>query len=146
MGALTIVDTEVAPDAGGDKYMGTIGTVAITAGMAVYLSTADNKLYPADANVSVATAEAIGIALNTGTEGQPCEVQRGGDVYLGATANPTPGVLYVLGDADGKIHPATDLTTGWYATVLGVAMNPGVANIHQYRLRLHVIASRHIHA
>lgn len=146
MAALTIDSTQVAPDTGGDTYNGIVGTDAITAGMSVYLNADDSKLYPADANASVAAASAIGVALNDGTEGQPCKVQRGGDVYLGAMANPTPGVVYVVGAAPGDIAPATDLTTGWYTTILGTGMNAGVANAHQYRLRLHVLASRHLHA
>jgi hypothetical protein len=129
---------EVLPDTSGDIYSGIAG-VAVTAGMAVYLNASTSKIAPADANLSLAAAAAIGIALNGAAPGQTVRVQRSGDVTLGATAAPAVGTVYVVSSNAGGIAPAADLGSAWYATVLGVGMAGS-------KLRLHVFASGHVRA
>lgn len=73
----------------------------------------------ADANASITTAAAKGIALNGGAVGQPVRVFLLGDLTCDGL---TAGVVYVVSANAGKVAPAADITTGWFVTVLGVAL------------------------
>lgn len=123
MAALTItVGQVISPtDGSGNFTSGTAG-VDITAGQSVYLDSATNTIKLADSNASQATAQAIGIATHGALTGQPIRVQggRGGYLTLGAGAAPAVGMVYMVGATAGSIVPHADLTTGDYATVLGV--------------------------
>jgi len=103
----------------GTKKGGTYGDT-ITAGMPLYQDASDSDhLKPADAEDTAAKAVCIGIALNNGADGQPGSYAPSGSVVnLGVTL--TVGTIYVL-SAAGKIAPSTDLASGDYVTVLGVA-------------------------
>ena len=70
--------------------------------------------------MSAAMADVRGIALNTAAVNQPLRIQRTGRVTLGATAAPIVGQLYILSTHSGKTAPASDLTSTWHTTLLGV--------------------------
>lgn len=95
----------------------------VTAGQLVYKDTADGRFRVADAN-SAHTAPVVtlyGMALNGGSSGAAVAVLRGGVVNPGATL--VAGQTYVLSatSGGGNIAPVTDLTTGWWTNILGVA-------------------------
>ena len=91
----------------------------ITAGQVVYLDSTDSdkaKLADADA---VASAAAVGIALNGASSGQPVVVQKSGNINPGGT--PTNGAVYCVSTTAGGIAPAADLLTADFKTSLGVS-------------------------
>lgn len=119
--ALTITTTAVVPGSGAVIRTAVAGE-AITIGMAVYIRDSDGKLYKSDANDSSTPDNLIdGVAISTATAaGQHITYQVGGTLAFGAIL--TAGMLYVSGAGTaGDINPATDLTTGWYTNVIGVA-------------------------
>lgn len=98
---------------------GTAGAT-ITAGQAVYLDETDNKFKLADADNTATTAAVRGIALNGASDGQPIKVASSGVLNMGATL--TVGTIYVLSGTAGGVCPASDLTSGDYVSLLGVAI------------------------
>lgn len=88
----------------------------ITAGMAVRKD-ASNEIIAAT-NTSAANANVYGIALNGASDGQPVEVQKSGNIDLGAAL--AVGKIYVL-SASGAISPVDDVDTADFVTVIGVA-------------------------
>lgn len=126
MAALTITAANVI-SSGGTTRTGTAGA-AITAGQAVYLDAADGKYKLASANSGTAAARVpVGIALNNAANGQPVTVQSDGQITIGAAL--APGATYYSSATAGGISPAADLTTGWYPTVLGLAVSATVLDI-----------------
>lgn len=102
---------------GNIRYVTAGGTV--TAGMPVYSDADDSNSYkPADADAQ-ASADAVGIALNNASDGQPLAVLTEGEINVGATL--VVGTIYVVSTGAGAICPAADLAAGDYVTVLGVA-------------------------
>lgn len=98
----------------------------ITAGQVVYLNSS-GTVAPADANASAATAAVLGIAENGGGAGQRISVITADPaLVIGATV--AVGDILVLSATAGGIAPAADLTTGHYATVLGVAVSTTAIN------------------
>jgi len=97
---------------------------AITQGKPVYLdSTGLWQL--ADANLSAAAAGSagnVGIALNTTTAiNQDISVLVGGSWNPGATV--AVGTTYIVSATNtGAIAPDADAVSGWYKTILGVAV------------------------
>lgn len=89
----------------------------ITQGQPVYINSSDKEAYRADADASLAAAAAVGIALNSASNGQPIKYQTGGTITLGTG---TEGVVYCVSATAGGIAPVSDLTTGDYVTILGV--------------------------
>jgi hypothetical protein len=106
---------------------GTIATVkpvvfgaTITAGKAIVKDPATNKYVLADNNHATAALRVHdGIALNGGGDGQPGDMQVGGDINMGATL--TPGVSYWLSDTAGGVCPYADVGSGERAVLVGVA-------------------------
>lgn len=97
---------------------------AVTQGMPVYLNTSDGEYYKADANASSTTAQAAGIALTPGGDGERgVIVTSSSGIDLGATL--TVGTTYVVSATAGAIAPIADLTTNDYVTVLGTATAAG---------------------
>ena len=98
----------------------------ITAGQVVYLNSS-GTVAPADANASAATAAVLGLAENGGGAGQRISViTQDPALVIGATV--AVGDILVLSATAGGIAPAADLTTGHYATVLGVAVSTTAIN------------------
>jgi hypothetical protein len=124
MADITITAANVLMSANGKSATGIAGET-ITAGQTLYLNSADNRLYKADANASIATADCVGIALGGGAAGQPItycyedpNFTPGGTLSLAAAAD---SGVYVLSATAGGIAPMDDLAAGMYPCVLGVA-------------------------
>jgi hypothetical protein len=129
MAAITITAANVAPS--GTSYNTETGTAgaSITAGQPLYKDTGDaNKLKLADANASSLTATVAGIALHAAASGQPITYQNSGSISIGATV--VAGTIYVAGATAGEINPASDLTTGWRTSILGVATSSSVIRLN----------------
>lgn len=129
MADLTITAANVQPSDGYSYVDGTAGET-LTQGVVVYLKESDTRYWKADCTTSVATARAAGIVLTGASAGQPVKVLTGGTITIGATIG--VGTIYIL-STTGLIAPYTDLATGDYVTVLGVA-----ATASQLSVRLHV--------
>lgn len=128
MAEVSITPGNVVPGADADYYRGTAGGT-ITAGVVVYLDEIDNRLKPADANVTVVEAEVKGIALHAASAGQPLRVQTRGSMTIGGTV--TLSTIYILGAGGaGGIAPAADLASGWYTSILGVATSASVLQVN----------------
>lgn len=98
----------------------------VTAGKALYRDSADNKYKLADADAE-ATAACDGIALTGGADGQPIIIARpslGGTINLGATL--AVGQTYVVSTTAGGIAPISDLGSGDFATIIGVATSTSI--------------------
>lgn len=126
MADLSITAGSVVPIASGSAYdtrsARGIAGATITAGQTLYIDTAaSNTLKLADANASAATALVAGIALCGASSGQPVEYAVGGDLTFNAAF--TQGLIYINSTTAGAIAPHTDLATGNYTTVLGVAVS-----------------------
>ncbi len=128
MADLVITPANVLSQPGANASEGTAG-VAITAGQMLYKNASDGKMYLADANLSLAAATALGIALHAAAIGQPIRYQIAGDIALGAIL--TVGAIYVLSatDASGAIAPAADLASGWFPMVVGIAWSTSVMTL-----------------
>lgn len=120
MADLSITAAQVLAGSDADIYDGIAGE-AVTAGQALYIATANNRLYKADANFQ-SKANVKGIALEGAAAGQPVSVQTKGTITLGAGAAPPVGTVYWLSETAGGIAPFVDLDSGaMYGTYLGTA-------------------------
>lgn len=128
MADLTITPANVIAQAGANASEGTAG-VAITAGQMLYKNASDGKMYLADANLSLAAATALGVALHAAAVGQPIRYAISGDVAFGAIL--TVGAIYVLSatDSSGAIAPVADLASGWFPMVVGIAWSTSVMTL-----------------
>lgn len=117
---VVITATDVVKGAEFSKANGTAGGT-ITAGMPLYKDTADQRMKPADCNLSDLASTVEGISLHGATNGQPIEYQTSGLITLSAVL--TLGKVYVASATAGGIAPVADLTTGWRTSILGVAVS-----------------------
>lgn len=104
--------------------VGTAGAT-ITQGQALFAdATASNALKPADAT-SVAKANAVGIALNAASSGQPVTYATGGQVTFGSGL--TRGTVYMVSATagGGNLCPFADLVGGNFPTIVGIATAAG---------------------
>lgn len=124
MADLTITPADVAAVLGPAviKYAGE----AITAGEAVYIDLTTSKLMRASADALV-TAEAAGIAMNSGALGQPIVYQSYGTITIGATL--ATGTAYYVSATAGGICLESDIATGDYPTLLGFAVSTTVLSV-----------------
>ena len=119
---IVITPANVIKGAGAGIAIGTAGAT-ITAGQAVALNNS-NQYILAQANL-VNTAAVVGIALDGASAGQPLEILTSGSITIGGTV--VSGQVYVLAaDNPGAIAPVTDLVTGNYTSVIGVANSSSV--------------------
>lgn len=111
---------------------GTYGAT-VTAGQTVYADpTDDNRYKLADADSATAAVRATaGIALNSGSAGQPADILESGRYNPGATV--TVGTIYVQSDTPGGIMPAADLEAGDYVTVLGIGVSASQIDVSIHR-------------
>ena len=100
----------------------------VTQGQPLYLNTADNEYYKADANASSTTAAAAGIAILPGGDGEYGIIATSGYIDLGATL--AVGQTYCVSATAGGIAPLADLTTGDYPCILGIAETTGKLKIN----------------
>ena len=136
MADLSITASEVQPGTGMQKVPGTAGA-AVTAGHPVYKDTSDsNKLKPCDADSSLTTATAVGIALHAAQDGQPLDYAESGRLTLGASAGVVDGEVYLVSATEGAIMPVGDLAVGDYTCLLGIGSgNDIVLSIKQGRVQ-----------
>lgn len=127
MADLTITAANVAAGANSTSVHGVAGAT-ITAGQAVYLDSTTGTYKLCDANAS-GTASCDGIALNGAASGQPLKVLTEGLITIGGTV--AVGTIYVVSETAGGICPSTDLATGEYVSVIGVATTTGIINVHR---------------
>ena len=132
MADLTITAANVVKGATAKVLQGTYGAT-VTAGQTVYADAADNgRFKPADADAATAAARATaGIALNSGSAGQPADIQTDGLITIGGTV--TVGEIYVQSATPGGIAPAADLVTGDSVTVLGVGVSASQIDLNIHR-------------
>lgn len=122
MAALAPTPANVVPGADA-TYHDALAGEAIDAGEACYIDESDaSKAKLADANASETTAKRKGVAVNSAGAGQPVRIATGGTV---AGFGAVQGTIYVLGATPGAIHPAADLVTGWYVSIVGVGTSTG---------------------
>lgn len=127
MADLSITAANVVAGTNASRDRGTAGET-IAAGKAVYKSSTANKWMLADSNSVTAEARhAIGIALNGASLNQPVDVQKGGDITIGATL--TAGMALYLSDTPGGICPLADVGSGEYVCLLGLASSTTVLAI-----------------
>lgn len=111
----------------------TIGTgyygETITAGMTLYKKTSDGLYYKADANVTTAEAECVGIALNGGSAGQPASFATGGSVTLGTVTGGAAGLVVVVSATAGGLAPDADISSGQYLSLVGVMTSATVLKL-----------------
>lgn len=106
---------------------------AITQGMPVYLLSTDSKHYQCDADLTAVEAACVGIALTPAATDEYFLIAKPGTtIDLGATL--TVGQAYAVSATKGAIAPLSDLSTGAYPTILGVATTSG-------KLPLDILAS-----
>ena len=97
-----------------------VAGATITAGQLVYVDTANSnvlKLAQADGTALEATVK--GIAMCSGSAGQPITVATGGDIDIGASL--TVATIYVLSATAGKICPSADIASSSYMSLVGLA-------------------------
>ena len=122
---LSVTAANVLPGAGAQVESGTAGGT-ITAGKAVYRA-ADGTIVATDpSSVTVAARQAIGIALNGASAGQPVDYMKmGGEITIGATM--TAGVTYYLSAAAaGGICPLADVGATEYLSIVGIAKTTAI--------------------
>ena len=122
MADLAITASQVKQDTTNAQVFNGTAAVSITAGQSVFVDTGTtpNTVKLADADDTVTTAGAKGIALNDAEVDHPVQVQEGGTITLGAGAAPTKGTIFVVSGTAGGIAPAADLASGDFVTILGV--------------------------
>ena len=118
MADLTINAADVVPPATGVNA-GTAGD-AVAAGQSGYLDSTDgNRVKLADADNTAATAEAVGVAVNSAPKaGQPVSYLTLGDLTV--TSGVTVGEIYVVSGTAGGVAPEGDLASSDYVTILGI--------------------------
>lgn len=127
MADLVITPANVVAGSNATNDSGLAGE-AIAAGKAVFKSPTTNKWMLAKSNAGEAVARrATGIALNAAAANQPVDVQKSGDITLGAVL--TPGTAYYLSDTSGGICPVADVGTGENVCLLGLAKSTTVLAI-----------------
>jgi hypothetical protein len=116
MSDISITQSAVARTASSKVARGTAGAT-ITAGQAVYLDATTDLIKLADAD-AVLTAAAVGIAEHGALSGQPLSYVFGRDITLSGM---TAGQVYVVSTTAGGIAPYSDLGSGDFPTILGLA-------------------------
>lgn len=128
MADVTVTASGVAPIDGNTVTDSGVAGETITAGQPVYRNPNDsNKFYKTDANLSLAAAQVVGIALHAALAGQPLKIAIGGDLTFGSGL--TAAIHYICSATAGGIAPVADLTTGWYSSAIGIATSASVLRI-----------------
>lgn len=127
MADVSVTAASVRKGANATTETGTAGET-ITAGQVVYKDAADGEYKLADCNLTLGLATAVGISLCGAGDGQPLVIQTSGDINVGGTL--TAGEIYVVSASAGGIGIDSELTTGDYITVLGVADSTSNLPLH----------------
>jgi hypothetical protein len=118
---LVVTAASVVKGSGAKVWRGVFGGT-VTAGQSVYRDATTKYFLAADNDAASAAGlddTDVGVALNGGGANQPCEVQYDGEINLGATL--TVGESYAISSTAGGICPVSDLASGDYPVILGVA-------------------------
>lgn len=122
MADLSISAADCIQATGGKPSRGTLG-VAGTAGQLVYVDT-NNLLQLAKADTAI-HANCVGVLVSSGGAGQPAYYLGSGTVTIGGTM--TLGETYYISQNNaGGIMPHSDITTGNYVKVFGLALTTTV--------------------
>ena len=117
MSDVNLTEASVKPTSTTIKQMVTFGAT-IVQGTIVYRDSADNEYKVADCTTSATTANACGMALSSGADGQRGWIATGGDVTVDNVSLAAP--VLILSEA-GQMCPSADLADDDYITVIGVA-------------------------
>jgi hypothetical protein len=98
----------------------------ITAGQVVYYDPNLQGVALADAD-ALNSAQIAGIAMCAAYNFQMLVLATGGEVQFGTIL--TPGITYVVSTTPGLIFPITDLATGDYTAIVGVAKTTSVMKL-----------------
>lgn len=124
MSDLAVTAASVVAGSGASIVHGTFGET-VTAGQAVVKNPTTGKYVKSDSNSATAALRSVdGIALNGGAADQPCAVQKGGEITIGATL--TANTPYALSDTAGGLCPLADVGSGEYFTQIGIAKSTSV--------------------
>lgn len=125
MADVTISSSLVQPGDNAPTSWGIAGADLTSPGLLCYIDRADrDRVKKADA-LTLAKADVAGVNLNVATTGQPVTLQTDSTYAAGGAL--TVGQTYIASTNAGGVAPITDLTTGSYVTVWGVATS--TANI-----------------
>jgi hypothetical protein len=119
MADLTITASDVKRKTGSQIRDGIAGE-ALSRGELVYEKASDKKLYKADAS-ALATADAVGVAMDYADADDPISYHRRGKYAAGATV--AVGTIYVVSATAGGIAPEADILSGEFLTILGIAVS-----------------------
>ena len=120
MADVSVTAADVAPGTGAQLLSATAGAT-LTAGQTIYLDSTDSsRAKLADANDGAAKAEVAGLTVNGAASGQPVKYQKTGNITPGSTSL-TVGQTYINSTNAGGIAPISDLASGSYVSILGVA-------------------------
>lgn len=124
---------DVTVTAANVKPVGTSRTVqtvllgeTVTQGQPLYLKAADSKYWKADAD-TLAEAAAAGIAITPGVADDYAIMLTAGTINMGGTL--AVGQVYVVSVNAGGVAPYSDLGSGDYVTILGVATTTAILNV-----------------
>lgn len=119
--------TAVRPTSNTDVINRVYGAT-ISPGQPLYQDSADDEFKLADANASAATANAKGIAITPGVDTGYGLIAKGGSIILVGTTM-VVGEQYYVSPTAGSIIASSELTTGDYVTLLGVAATTTQLNL-----------------
>lgn len=119
--------TAVRPTSNTDVINRVYGAT-VSPGQPLYQDSADDEFKLADANASSATANAKGIAITPGVDTGYGLIAKGGSIILVGTTM-VVGEQYYVGPTAGSIIASSELTTGDYVTLLGVAATTTQLNL-----------------
>lgn len=101
---------------------------AVTQGEPGYFDATTGKYRKTDADAAEDAARAAGIFLTPAAiDGFALLAESGSVLNLGATL--VVGETYVVSANPGKIAPVSDVATGWYVTILGVASSTSLLSL-----------------
>lgn len=117
MADITQTPANVAAASGAPTKDGIAGAT-IVAGDVLYVDATDGNKLKRAVDSALASAAAVGVALNGGANGQPIRYQTGGGINPGGTV--AVGETYFVSRNAGKIAPDIDVLTGVFRTALGI--------------------------
>jgi hypothetical protein len=130
MSDITISSSLVQPGESVPTSLAISGADFSAPGMLLYIDGSDRgRAKKADA-LTFAKSQVAGVNLNAATTGQPLIYQTDGTYGVGGAL--TVGTVYVASTNAGGIAPITDMTTGSYVSVWGVALTTAQIDIARF--------------
>lgn len=128
--------TSAVPVAGsGLVYGDGIAGATFAPGLLAYRDATDGYKFKLAITSSQAAAEVEGLALHIAVAGQPLRILRAGEVTLGTTL--AVGMVYCLsGSSTGLLCPVTDVDSGEYVTIVGVARTTAIMKLNIWNTRI----------